>query len=71
MQQYTGFRKGILTRAMYKFMFKKKGLAFMDWYNKMIGLRKRDWMVYTLMKKKDTMEKLNAMNRFRKNQKDF
>jgi uncharacterized ion transporter superfamily protein YfcC len=70
-QKYAGFRKGILTRVMYRFMFKKKGLVFMDWYNRVVSQRKRDWLVYTLAKRKDTMEKLNAMNRFRKNQKDF
>ncbi|MBS1889667.1 MAG: hypothetical protein JST59_00110 [Actinobacteria bacterium] len=36
-----------------------------------MGLRQRARLVYSLLKRKDTSEKLNAMNRFRKNQRDF
>jgi hypothetical protein len=43
----------------------------MDWYNSTLMRRKRSYMIYSLLKRKDTSEKLNAMNRFRKNQKDF
>lgn len=43
----------------------------MDWYNVTIMLRKRAYLVYSLLKRKDTSEKLNALNRFRKNQRDF
>lgn len=52
-------------------MFKKKGLAFMDWYNKIVGLRKRSRNIIILAKRKDTKQKMAVMNKLRQNQRDF
>jgi hypothetical protein len=44
-----------MAKIMYRFFYKKKKLAFIDWVNKNAFLRKRSYSIYHLLKKKDTV----------------